>query len=171
MRTAKTLIRLGGCPGWSESSLGTQSLYWFCHVAAHRSLIRKIPNTSIPFKTRHVFALKEPMSWVFAITTGLVRLCKPERVSEGTKQCNVNLSIPSTMHEINLGQKYRISAKTQCKDRQFTCIFCKLLIGQFQANHFSSTVVHHIKIYANFSFLHQQSPLLSDNGRKSRILL
>ena len=24
MRTAKTLIRLGGCPGWSESSLGAQ---------------------------------------------------------------------------------------------------------------------------------------------------
>ena len=35
MRTAKTLIRLGGCPGWSESSLGAQSLCWFCHVAAH----------------------------------------------------------------------------------------------------------------------------------------
>ena len=35
MRTAKTLIRLGGRPGWSESSLGTHSLYWFCHVAAH----------------------------------------------------------------------------------------------------------------------------------------
>ena len=38
MRTAKTDQigrRLGGCPGWSESSLGTQSLYWFCHVAAH----------------------------------------------------------------------------------------------------------------------------------------
>ena len=28
-RTAKTLIRLGGCPGWSESSLGPQSFYWF----------------------------------------------------------------------------------------------------------------------------------------------
>ena len=27
MRTAKTLIRLGGCPGWSESSLGTQSIF------------------------------------------------------------------------------------------------------------------------------------------------
>ena len=27
-------IRLGGCPGWSESSLGAQSLYWFCHVSA-----------------------------------------------------------------------------------------------------------------------------------------
>ena len=35
MRTAKTLIRLDGCPGWSESSLGAHSLCWFCHVAAH----------------------------------------------------------------------------------------------------------------------------------------
>ena len=34
MRTAKTLIRLGGCPGWSESSLGAQPHCWFCHVAA-----------------------------------------------------------------------------------------------------------------------------------------
>ena len=32
--TEKTLIRLGGCPGWSESSLGTQSFCWFCHEAA-----------------------------------------------------------------------------------------------------------------------------------------
>ena len=34
MRTTKTLIRLGGCPGWSESSLGTKPHCWFCHVAA-----------------------------------------------------------------------------------------------------------------------------------------
>ena len=34
-RTAKTLIRLGGCPGWSESSLGVQSFCWFCREAAH----------------------------------------------------------------------------------------------------------------------------------------
>ena len=33
-RTAKTLVRLGGCPGCSESSLGAQSLCWLCHVAA-----------------------------------------------------------------------------------------------------------------------------------------
>ena len=26
MRTAKTLIRLGGCPGWSESSLGAKAI-------------------------------------------------------------------------------------------------------------------------------------------------
>ena len=31
----RRLIRLGGCPGWSESSLGAQLLCWFCHVAAH----------------------------------------------------------------------------------------------------------------------------------------
>ena len=35
MRTAKTLIRLGGCPGWSESSLGAHSFCWFFHVAGH----------------------------------------------------------------------------------------------------------------------------------------
>ena len=29
MRTAKTLIRLGGCPGWSESSLGAHSFFCF----------------------------------------------------------------------------------------------------------------------------------------------
>ena len=33
--TAKTLIRLGGCPGWSESSLGAQIIYWFCYETAH----------------------------------------------------------------------------------------------------------------------------------------
>ena len=33
MRTAKTLI-MGGCPGWSESSLGKHYLCWFCHVSA-----------------------------------------------------------------------------------------------------------------------------------------
>ena len=32
--TAKTLIRLGRCLGWSESSLGAHSFCWFCHVAA-----------------------------------------------------------------------------------------------------------------------------------------
>ena len=31
---AKTLIRLGGCPGWSESSLRVQSFCWFCRWAA-----------------------------------------------------------------------------------------------------------------------------------------
>ena len=29
---AQTLIRLGGWPGWSESSLGAHSFRWFCHV-------------------------------------------------------------------------------------------------------------------------------------------
>ena len=46
MRIPKTLIRLGGCPGWSESSLGAQSHCWLFHEAAqvinshgpHRSL-------------------------------------------------------------------------------------------------------------------------------------
>ena len=36
-RTAKTRIRLGGCPGWSKSSLGVQSFCWFCCEAAQMS--------------------------------------------------------------------------------------------------------------------------------------
>ena len=39
MRTVKTLIRLGGCPGWSESSLGAESFCWFCHKAVQILLI------------------------------------------------------------------------------------------------------------------------------------
>ena len=31
----RRLIRLGGCPGWSESSLAAHSFHWFCHVSAH----------------------------------------------------------------------------------------------------------------------------------------
>ena len=30
LSTQRRLIRLGGCPGWSESSLGAQSFCWFC---------------------------------------------------------------------------------------------------------------------------------------------
>ena len=35
MSTAKSLIRLSGCPGQYESSLGAQSFCWFCHKMAH----------------------------------------------------------------------------------------------------------------------------------------
>ena len=35
MSAQRRLIRLGGCPSWSESSLGAQSFCWFCHEAAH----------------------------------------------------------------------------------------------------------------------------------------
>ena len=34
MQIAKTLISLGGCPGWSECSLGAQPFCWFCHEVA-----------------------------------------------------------------------------------------------------------------------------------------
>ena len=35
MRTAKTLIRLGGCPGWPEFFAGGTLTLLSCHVAAH----------------------------------------------------------------------------------------------------------------------------------------
>ena len=52
MRTAKSLIRLGGCPGWSESSLGAQSHCWFCHEAAQMDLgIAQTANLTVDYAT------------------------------------------------------------------------------------------------------------------------
>ena len=41
MRTAKTLIRRGACPGLSEFFLcwAHMTFYWFCHEAAHIAII------------------------------------------------------------------------------------------------------------------------------------
>ena len=60
-RTAKTLIRLGGCPGWSESSLGAQSLCWFCHVAAHIILVIRV------FYNRSICIEQENFLWLTVI--------------------------------------------------------------------------------------------------------
>ena len=35
---AKPLIRLGECPGWSETSLGAHTFCWFCHVVTQMFL-------------------------------------------------------------------------------------------------------------------------------------
>ena len=35
----RRLMRLGGCQGWSESSLGAHSFCWFCRVVAHFVLL------------------------------------------------------------------------------------------------------------------------------------
>ena len=39
MRITKTLIKLGGCPSWSESSQGTHSFCWFWHVKAQSDFV------------------------------------------------------------------------------------------------------------------------------------
>ena len=60
-RTAKTLIRSGGCPAWSESSLGTQSFCWFCHEAAH---IKESRLKLIELNERYLFFLfNRFLSW------------------------------------------------------------------------------------------------------------
>ena len=44
------LIRLGWCPCWSESSLGTQSFCWFCCEVAHfHSCIKSIIKKTMPW--------------------------------------------------------------------------------------------------------------------------
>ena len=59
--TAKTLIRLGRCPGWSESSLGAHSLCLFSYAAAQiqwcfpeENILRSKFWASIPYVCRQV---------------------------------------------------------------------------------------------------------------------
>ena len=44
-RTAKTLIRLGGCPGWSESLLGAHSFCWFVVSQPKSEILLKVNKT------------------------------------------------------------------------------------------------------------------------------
>ena len=46
LNTQRRLIRLGGCPGWSESSLGTHSFCGFCRVVAQMLSTQYHPRTS-----------------------------------------------------------------------------------------------------------------------------
>ena len=56
LRADSGLIRLGGCPGWSESLLGAQPNCWFCHVAAQIAN-KKLLGCSNAFYTREILAL------------------------------------------------------------------------------------------------------------------
>ena len=49
----RRLIRLGGCPGWSESSLGAHSFCWFCHVSANIYFKNKIRFSENKLTKRH----------------------------------------------------------------------------------------------------------------------
>ena len=55
----RRLIRLGRCPGWSESSLGAHSFCCFYHVVAHFisvscfSIPKRLGNDSISYRLRN----------------------------------------------------------------------------------------------------------------------
>ena len=68
------LIRLGGCPGWNESSLGARSLYWFCHAAAH---------------LRHANLFKKMkicLFYILLVTAFILACCQQQYVEFITKQ-------------------------------------------------------------------------------------
>ena len=55
-----SLIRLGGCPGWSDSSLGAHSLCWCCHVAAHLHCLASLSSFQYP-------SIFSTMWWLYSI--------------------------------------------------------------------------------------------------------
>ena len=71
MRTVKTLIRLGGCPGWSESSLGTHAILLVLSWSG--SFVRK-PGSSCG--CQDIFSVTSVPTW-------LARLKMNEIVSKG----------------------------------------------------------------------------------------
>ena len=50
----RRLIRLGGCPGWSESSLGAHSFCWFCHVVTNM-----LSKETLPFSDGRLHCLSK----------------------------------------------------------------------------------------------------------------
>ena len=87
-RTAKTLIRLGGCPGWSESSLGAHAillvLSWGCSfdilIGDHKSMYR-VPDY-LNLEANSVFWQEV---WLFTKGPGLIRDYFGLRVAEKFK--------------------------------------------------------------------------------------
>ena len=57
--TAKTLIRVGGCPGWSESSLDAHAISLICREAAPWLSLGRIAKTDQTMRMH-------PLIWVFA---------------------------------------------------------------------------------------------------------
>ena len=67
----RRLIRLGGCPGWSESSLGADSFCWFCHVAAQLYVAFSSPE---PKACTWGYSIERPLSSCSAIVHTLQNL-------------------------------------------------------------------------------------------------
>ena len=82
--TAKTLIKLGGYPGWSESSLSAKSISWFCHVAAHLCLtsytMKGLQNSSPLLLPNLLYYQPHPS---LAITNPVIDYCKKQRRPRG----------------------------------------------------------------------------------------
>ena len=76
----RRLIRLGGCPGWSESSLGTQSCCWFCHEVAHLGSLRYMWYCTHS-RQSNLFHCNEPLVDVVCVTKMQTSSLEIERLS------------------------------------------------------------------------------------------
>ena len=131
MRTAKTLIRLGGCLGWSESSLGAHSFCWFCHVVAHLCIQQRLrsvcpslqsylhwtlygqPQTQLFFmqtsKAGQTLQVQS-LIWMFAVGTSVaslsykmnLRTAKATKLSVCSAKTQISLGIRPVWSEISL---------------------------------------------------------------------
>ena len=89
-RTVKTLIRLGGCPGWPESSLDTQLFCWFCHEAAQIVVCIFFATSDVTPLVSDFIMIKWALSWE-NLSSGFVtrvdshRPVQPQKLRRGLK--------------------------------------------------------------------------------------
>ena len=57
LNAQRRLIKLSGCPGWSESSLGAHSFCWFCHIVADIFIHKKTRRNRFLLGVLHLWGL------------------------------------------------------------------------------------------------------------------
>ena len=121
------------------------------------SIRHVIPNIGIPFKTRQVFTHNVHISWVvFAVTKGLVPLRETERISDGTKQRNVNFSVNmiDNVREKCESKRPYCHQNTTKQVRQFTCILTKYLSlmneASFSSLCFCLFILHVLRVHKHY---------------------
>ena len=112
MQTAKTLIILGGCPGWSESSQSDQRLRWahmpfcwFCHEMAY-------------IKSRNT---TKPAWWSFGPLSSQQRLIRLGRSHGWSESWSFWLALPCS-HSITNGRRWETASPSLISSWKFSNI-------------------------------------------------
>ena len=116
----RRLIRLGGFPGWSESSLDAQSFWWFCHEATHVTEVAHL-SAYIVCRSNHVdchgyIGAAHCMKTLWKYMSQLMRLWylshtrRPAKAQASLRICAVSLE-PSLVAHIKYGSRRRIRPK------------------------------------------------------------
>ena len=142
----RRLIRLGGCPGWSESSLGAQSFCWFCQEAAHLTDdVSCIALRVMSLPLRWLGGGGCMFSWFWHLIASLISVPKPWRSSwHHTWRCH-NIFSPSPVFRYTQG----VSKPHICQ--LFDVAFSSLLLSSSPSYSFHGPLQNYLR-YARITW-------------------